>query len=241
MRDQLRLLAELQQLDSRLRALAIEKEGLPQQLHAYQQACHTVRDQLTSAQAQVEDTERRRRALEREIDTDNDRLAKAQSRLHEVKTNKEYSAVLAEIDAGKQRIVSLEDQVLELMEGAEQNQVTSQRCEQELEEATRELAEQERKVSEAQGVVSGHIATHGGEREALATRLQPELYTAYQRAAQRAGNTAAAVELTVSDETCGGCYLRVRPQLVSEVRKQESIVTCPHCKRILLWPEPTES
>lgn len=236
MRDQLRLLAELQQLDSRLRALAIEKEALPQQLHAYQQACNEVREQLTSAREQIEDTERRRRALERDIDTDNDRLTKAQNRLHEVKTNKEYSAVLAEMEAGKQRIVSLEDQVLELMEGAEENRETCQRCEQRLEEATRELAEQERKVSEAQDVVSGHIATHGGEREELATRLQPELFTAYQRVAQRVGNTAAAVELTTTDETCGGCYLRVRPQLVSEVRKQETIVTCPHCKRILLWP-----
>ncbi len=236
MRDQFRLLAELQQLDSRLRALSMEKESLPQQLQAYQQACHEAREQLTLAEAQVEDTERQRRVLERDIDTDNDRLTKAQGRLHEVKTNKEYSAVLAEIEAGKQRVALLEDQVLELMEGVEQNQETCQRCEQRLEEATRELAEQECKVSEAQSVVSGQIDTHSDEREALTVRLQPELYTAYQQAAQRVGNSAAAVELTNADETCGGCYLRVRPQLVSDVRKQETIVTCPHCKRILLWP-----
>ncbi len=236
MRDQLRLLAELQQLDRRLRALAIEKEALPQQLHTYQQACQELREELASVQAQAEDTERRRRALERDIDADHDRLTKAQNRLREVKTNKEYSAVLSEMEAGKQRIVSLEDQVLELMEGSEQNQASCQHFEQRLEEATRALVEQESKVSEAQDAVRGHIAVHDDERAALATRLQPELYSAYQRAAQRVGDSAAAVELTISDETCGGCYLRVRPQLVSEVRKQETIVTCPHCKRILLWP-----
>lgn len=236
MRDQLRLLAELQQLDSRLRALAIEKEALPQRLHAYQQACHEIREELTSVQTQTKETERRRRAMEREIDTDNDRLTKAQNRLREVKTNKEYSAVLGEIEAGKQRIVSLEDQVLELMEGAEQNQEASQRSEQRLQAAAQALAEQEGKVSEAQDTLSGHLAVHGGEREALTARLQSELYIAYQRAAQRVGGSVAAVELMMTDETCGGCYLRVRPQLVSEVRKQETIVTCPHCKRILLWP-----
>ncbi|ETX08223.1 MAG: hypothetical protein ETSY2_06635 [Candidatus Entotheonella gemina] len=234
MLDQLRLLAELQQLDSRLRVLESEKQELPKQLHFYQQACHQVRAELTSAQSEMEDAERRRRALEREIDTDNDRLLKAQNRLREVKTNKEYSAALAEIDAGKQRVRTLEDQVLELMEGAEHHQDISQRCEQRLQEVSRELAEQERKVSEAQDALNVDIAAYDHERGELITRIQPGCYTVYRQAAGRAGGVAV-VEV-MADETCGGCYLRIRPQLISEVRKQESLVSCPHCKRILLWP-----
>jgi predicted nucleic acid-binding Zn-ribbon protein len=232
--DQLRLLAELQQLESRLRVLEIERQELPQQLHPYQQACHNVREELTAVQSEMEAIERRRRALEREIDTDNDRLIKAQNRLREVKTNKEYSAVLAEIDVGKQRIRTLEDQVLELMEGVEQKQVASQRCEQHLQDLCRELAEHEHRVSEAQDALSGDIAARDHERGELITRIQPDLYTAYQQAARRAGGVAV-VEV-MADETCGGCYLRIRPQLISEVRKQEHLVSCPHCRRILLWP-----
>lgn len=234
MLDQLRLLAELQQLDSRLRVLESEKQELPQQLHPYQQACQEVRAELTSAQSEMEEAERRRRALEREIDADNDRLIRAQHRLREVKTNKEYSAALAEIDAGKQRILTLEDQVLELMEGAERQQEASQRFEQRLQDASRQLAEQERQMLETQDALSSDIATHDHDREALLSRIQPDFYTAYQRAAQQTGG-AAVVEV-MADETCGGCYLRIRPQLISEVRKQENLVFCPHCKRILLWP-----
>ncbi len=234
MLDQLRLLAELQQLDSRLRALEIEKQELPKQLHSYQQACYQVREQLTSAQSEMEEAERQRRALERVIDTDHDRLTKAQNRLREVKTNKEYSAVLAEIDAGKHRIRTLEDQVLELMEGAEVNLEASQRCEQRLQDVSRELADQERRVHEAQEALNGDIAAYDQERGDLITRIHPDFYTAYQQAARRAGGLAV-VEVMV-DETCGGCYLRIRPQLISEVRKQEGLVSCPHCKRILLWP-----
>ena len=234
MLDQLRLLAELQQLDSRLRALEIEKRELPQQLDRYQQACRQAREDLIAAQSEMADAERQRRALEREIDTDNDRLTKAQNRLREVRTNKEYSAVLAEIDAGKQRIRTLEDQVLELMEGGEHQQAASQQCEQRLQDSARALADHERKVSEAQEALSGDIAAHNHERGKLIARVQPELYTAYQQAAQRAGGLAV-VEV-MADETCGGCYLRIRPQLISEVRKQVSLVPCPHCKRLLLWP-----
>jgi hypothetical protein len=181
----------------------------------------------------MEAAERQRRALERDIDRDNDQLTRAQNRLREVKTNKEYSAVLAEIDTGKHRIRRLEDQVLELMEGVEQQQEASQQCEQRLRDMDRELAERERQVSEAQDALSGDITAHDHERRDLITRVQPDVYKAYQQAAQRAGGLAV-VEV-MADETCGGCYLRIRPQLISEVKKQVRLVSCPHCKRLLLW------
>jgi predicted nucleic acid-binding Zn-ribbon protein len=232
--DQLRLLAALQQLDSRLRALEIEKRELPQQLSPYLQACRQAREELISIQSEMEAVERQRRALERDIDRGNDQLTRAQNRLREVKTNKEYSAVLAEIDTSKQRIRRLEDQVLELMEGVEHQQEASQQCEQRLRDMDRELAERECQVREAQDALSGNIAAHDHERRDLITRVQPDVYKAYQLAAQRAGGLAV-VEV-MADETCGGCYLRIRPQLISEVRKQVSLVPCPHCKRLLLWP-----
>lgn len=234
MLDQLRLLAELQQLDSRLRALEIEKRELPQQLYPYQQACRQAREELISMQAEMEEVERQRRALEREIDRAHDQLTRSQNRLREVKTNKEYSAVLAEIDTGKQHIRRLEDQVLELMEGVEQQQEASQQCEQRLQDMAHELAERERQVNEAQEALRGDITAYDHERRELITRVQPDFYKAYQQAAQRAGGLAV-VEV-MADETCGGCYLRIRPQLISEVRKQVSLVPCPHCKRLLLWP-----
>lgn len=234
MLDQLRLLADLQQLDSRMRILEIKQQELPRQLHPHQEACHQVRGELTAMQSEMEEAERQRRELEREIDTDSDRLAKAQKHLREVKTNKEYSAVLTEIDASKERIRKLEDRVLELMEGMEEKLAISQRYEQRLQDISRELAAQERQVSEAQDALSRTIATHDHERDELVTRLQPYFYTAYQQAGQRAGGVAVVAVMT--DETCGGCYLRIRPQLISDVKKQESLVSCPHCKRILLWP-----
>ena len=232
--DQLRLLAELQQLDSRLRVLEMEQQALPQQLQTYQQTCQQVGDELAAAQLAIEETERQRRALERDIDSDNERLRRAQRRLQEVKTNKEYSAALAEIEAGKQRIRTLEDHVLELMEGTEQQQDVSRRCEQRLQEASGALADRERMVSEAQDALGKDIEARRRERDDLVARLQPDFHTAYQQASRRAGSVAV-VEV-MADESCGGCYLRIRPQLISEVRKQEGIVSCPHCKRILLWP-----
>ena len=101
MRDQFRLLLALQQMDDRLRALALEEQQLPQRLQAYEAACAAVRQQLVQQQAAIEQSERQQRAFERELVNHQEAISKTQSKAHDVKTNKEYSAILAEIDAGQ--------------------------------------------------------------------------------------------------------------------------------------------
>ena len=106
MRDQFRFLLELQHVDDRLRALATEEQKLPQRLQGYEVACTVAQQQLTQQQAAIEQSERQQRTLERELVGHQDGLRKTQSKAHEVKTNKEYSAILTEIALGKQRCKS---------------------------------------------------------------------------------------------------------------------------------------
>jgi predicted nucleic acid-binding Zn-ribbon protein len=231
--DQFLLLITLQQLDDRLRTLGIEQKKLPQQLQPYEQACATMQGQLASVQDAIDQAERQRRTLERELDRDQAQLAKTQSKLHEVKTNKEYSAVLAEIAMGKQRIDALEDQVLELMEQTEQARRTVHMHEQGVQQALHELETQHHKIEQAKQVLAQQITDYDRERQQIAARLDLKLYTLYQRLAAQRGGLAV---VQVYEGTCGGCHLKVQPQLVSEIRRQETLVACPHCQRILLWP-----
>lgn len=233
MRDQFLLLVELQRLDERLGILADEQKNLPQQLQPYQKACLEAREALAAGQTNVEQAERQRRALERDLDNDQARLAKTQSRLRDVKTNKEYSAVLAEIEGGGQRITALEDQVLDLMELAEQYRQTSQQQQQRLHAAAQELERQEKETEQASQVLVQQIAGYDAERQQVVTRLDSKLYTMYQKLfTQRFG----LVVVQVDNGTCGGCHLKIQPQLVSEIRRQETLIMCPHCQRMLLWP-----
>lgn len=233
MRDQFLLLVELQRLDERLGILADEQKNLPQQLQLYQKACLEAREALAAGQTNVEQAERQRRALERDLDNDQARLAKTQSRLRDVKTNKEYSAVLAEIEGGGQRITALEDQVLDLMELAEQYRQTSQQQQQRLHAAAQELERQEKETEQASQVLVQQIAGYDAERQQVVTRLDSKLYTMYQKLfTQRFG----LVVVQVDNGTCGGCHLKIQPQLVSEIRRQETLIMCPHCQRMLLWP-----
>jgi len=232
-REQFRLLSDLQKLDTRLQTLADQQNQLPQKLQHYEKAFVEARDQLTLGRAEIEQTERQRRGLERELDTDQERLVKAQSRLHGIKTNKEYSAVLAEIEGGKHRILALEDRVLDLMETIERQRQDCQAHEQRVQAAQGELEHEGQRIAGEQRELAQQIASFDDERQQLVARLDTDLYAVYQRTADRCGGLAV---VNVVDGSCEGCYLRVRPQLISEIRRQESIVTCPHCLRLLLWP-----
>jgi predicted nucleic acid-binding Zn-ribbon protein len=231
--SQFALLRELQRLDDRLRTLKAEQQGLPQQLQPYDAACVAAQQELARLQEAMAHTDRQRRAFERELESGHTQLAKTQSKLHEVKTNKEYSAVLVEITAGKERITALEDQVLELMETLEQHRQALQSQNQRLHDAGQALAEQRAGVQQAEVALQQQIATEAAQRQDVVVALEASLYTAYQRlAAQRGGQAVVQVQAGA----CGGCHLTVQPQLVSEIRRQEKLVTCPHCRRMLLWP-----
>jgi predicted nucleic acid-binding Zn-ribbon protein len=226
-------LMELQRLDEQLRALHVGQQQLPQQLRPYEAACAAAQAALTHLQEAIALAERQRRTLERELESVQTHLHRTQSKLHEVKTNKEYGAVLAEIDIGKQRIAELEDQVLELMELTEQHRDQYTQHENQLLVASAALDDQGRLVRHEQTVLAERIAVEEATRQQLVAGLDAQLYARYARLTTlRSGQAVVYVQ----DSTCGGCYLKVQPQLISEIRRQDKLLACPHCQRLLLWP-----
>jgi hypothetical protein len=226
-------LMELQRLDDRLRALRVEQQQLPQQLQPYKTACTATQQALAQLQEDVALGERQRRALERELESLQAHLSKTQSKLHEVKTNKEYRAVLAEIDSGKQRVAALEDQVLDIMEHTELARQGFRSKELQLQAARETLDDQSRRVQHDQEVLAERIAAEEATRQELVDHLDAECYTIYQRLATLRDGQAVA---SVQNGVCGGCYLKVQPQLVSDIRRRDKLIMCPHCQRLLLWP-----
>jgi len=232
-RRQFLLLVELQGLDDRLRALETEQRRLPQQLQPYETACTEGRQTLGRLQDDIEHTERQRRGLERELESLQAQLAKTQGRLHEIKTNKEYSAVLSEMAVGKQRITAIEDQVLNLMEHIEQSRRTAQMQERHVQEAMQAFTEHSKHVQQSQQTLTEQLMLEQAKRQQIVVDLDEKLYTLYHRLAAQRGSQ---VVVHMQNGTCGGCHLKVPPQLVSEIRQQNTLITCPHCQRMLLWP-----
>lgn len=233
MRGQLTLLTALQKVDDQLRSLRREQQALPRQLEAPKRAHNEAREELESVQVEIDRNERQQHDLEMELQSTQDALDKVQRKLREVKTNREYSAVLTEIDAGKQQMTCMEDQLLQLMEQAEQKRQAKGVQEQRLRTARDVLQEQGHAVEQASELLNQKILVEREKRRQTAVGLNADLLEVYEKlTAQNDGS----VVVHLNDGVCGGCHLKVQPQLISEIRLQKSLHTCPYCRLILLWP-----
>jgi predicted nucleic acid-binding Zn-ribbon protein len=230
---QFALLMELQQLDDRLHALAREQQKLPQQTHLPEHAHRAAQQTLLHLQSAIEQSERQQRTLERELEHTQDAMGKIQAKLREVKTNKEYSAVLAEVATSKDRITALEDRLLQAMEDLDRQRLERQTQQQQVRAAEQELQQCQQAIQDALQALEQDIRVEREARQQTVTRLDPKLAEAYEKLLVE-HNGHAVVYL--QDGVCGGCHLKVQPQLVSNIRLQEALYTCPHCRLMLLWP-----
>jgi len=218
------------ELDSRIAALPAEIKTLESQLSDFLHAHEERKHRLAANQ-------RERKEMEGEIQTIQARISKHKDQLYQVKTNDQYKAMLKEIENEEREIGKIEDRILEEMVEAEELQKRVAEAAARLEgekarvagevrllEATKESAESERR---------GLLA----HRQELAAALNAEVLELYERV--RKGRNGLAVA-EVRNGFCIGCHVLLRPQRYNEVCRNEAILACESCQRILYYVEPPE-
>ena len=119
MDQQLQVLIDLQALDTKIAALAGELARLPGELEAIRAAVAAARTSVETLKGELDTTKKDIHAKEKDLEVSAVKRQKSEARLYEVKTNKEYSAVLAEIEQIKQEKAKIEEEILSLMETQE--------------------------------------------------------------------------------------------------------------------------
>jgi predicted nucleic acid-binding Zn-ribbon protein len=233
--SQLTILIDLQKFDSRIAGLETEAARLPKQIEAIQAALADARKTVESLKVRVDTARKDLRAKEKDLEVTAGKRSKAEGRLYEVKTNKEYSAVLVEIEDIKQEKARTEEEILGLME-------TQERLAGEIREATGRLTSREEQARQDEGVVRQKLArveeelvTARTQRSACARELPPSVLAGYERVLRARGGLA--VVPVSPGHVCGGCRMTVRPQALQELRGGSGLMTCENCGRYLYWQD----
>jgi len=127
---QLQTLIELQGFDARIAGLETEAARLPRQIEALQTALADAKKTVETIKTKVDATKKDLRTREKDLEVANVKRQKLEAKLYEVKTNKEYSAVLLEIEEAKQEKAKTEEDILGLMEMQERLAVEIKEAEQ---------------------------------------------------------------------------------------------------------------
>lgn len=232
MKQQIALLAGLQQLDREIQALENQKENVPLKVAHFQDEVRASEDILQGVMSEREQVRKERRHKERELESNNEQVKKYQAQLYEVKTNKEYSALLEEINNIKKNNSVLEDKIISLMEKTEEIEAVAKEKQVQLDEKKKELAAAELKGNNELVLIEERLQQKGEERKSVVQKVEGDLLTQYERI--RKGRNGIAF-VPVRDNSCQGCHMELPPQVISELMKGDAIVTCESCARLLYW------
>jgi predicted nucleic acid-binding Zn-ribbon protein len=234
--SQLSTLIELQGYDARISALEAEAARLPKQIEAIQTSLAEAKKTLETLKTRIDAGRKDLRGKEKDLEVIAAKRSKQEARLYEVKTNKEYSAALLEIEESKQEKGKTEEEILGLMEQQERLNVEIREAEVRFKTREDQGRQDEAVVRKKLTAVEQELGGVRGERTTRARDLPAGLLADYERIAKaRGGIAVASVSATA---ICGGCRVSIRPQAILELRAGTTVLMrCESCGRYLYWQE----
>lgn len=228
-------LIRLQRLDDATARARQAVTDLPALIDALD-ACLAEKEQdLAAARSRLDESQKSRRDLEKQLATVQTRLSRYKDQLMEVKTNKEYQAMQHEIATAEREVRSTEDRILDRMEEAEAVAKEVKAVEAAL-AAERVAVNVEKQQLEGQRVaMEDQIAHAADERQVIVALISPEALAIFESVSPKR-NGVAVVE--ARDGHCSVCNVRLRPQRFLEVRRNDTLIQCDSCQRILYYVAP---
>ena len=234
MHPDLETLVDLHHADVELRRFDSELLALPQKKAAIESQIVADRVALDAAKTALEGVSKDRKRLELEVQDFEAKRSKYKGQLGDVKTNKEYTALLHEIENVEREIRSREDLILEAMEEVEggQARVRAEESSFKTVEASRrdEIRALDLKIQEDQTKRAEVAAV----RQKKVETLKPDLLSEYSRILKLRGTALAEAK----DGACTMCHVKLRAQLYVDVKRNDAIITCSSCSRILFFNAP---
>jgi predicted nucleic acid-binding Zn-ribbon protein len=227
-------LIRLQRADSELRKVEADLALIPRRGSELEASLAAERSKLEAARSSLEVSQKNRRRFEGELQDLESKRSKYKGQLMEVKTNKEYTAVLHEIEGVEREIRGREDQVLGEMERVEALTAEIKREEAVFKAAEQEHKTRERLLAEEESRLREQARRLTEERDGEAGRLPSALLELFQRVARLRGVAVAEAR----DGMCQVCHLKLRLQMYADLKRNEEIVQCPACNRILYFEPP---
>lgn len=244
MNQTLQNILELQTALSGLREADQRLNGIPDWMRELHDEHERRKAEIQTTEANAEEAAKTRRTAESAVQDAQEKLKKYQQQINKVSTQREYGALLQEIDTVKGQITSQEEQAFSSLERHEQAQKELEA----LRESFREIeeryaAEMTRWEAEKPGIAR-QVEDFKTRIADLKKALPRSLVSQFERILDRyPGGAIAAVRLIdrpgqkQREWHCNACNYRVRPQVVVEIRNGDNLVQCESCKRILFFEE----
>ena len=230
MGTQVELLVGLQTIDQQLRERTDAIDALRQRMVELDAELDEQKKKLDAVRAERAELETRRRDLEGTMTSEESKMKERRMRLNRIRNEKEASAVRREIELGKEGSQKLEEDMLLLYEALDGVGTRERELQEIVDGLTARRAEEDARATEEIANLSHGMDEARHRREELAREVEAPLRRQYESIL---GRRRGLVVVEVRDGSCQGCHMRVAPQLFNEIVRNQRVIVCPSCHRIL--------
>ena len=234
MKEKLWLLIKIQECDSQLVKLSAKKKTLPEDIKKLDRGFSSFEEAIKASKIKYDELKARHTESESKIKKINEGIVKTKERMLEVKNNKEYQAMLKEIETAEKSRGEVETAIISILDELDKLSVLVKKDDEILKEK-RSTYEQEKKAIEDElNAVDSDAASWEQKRHALQKNIPDDLLGRYERVRKR--NRGIGVT-SVWKAVCSGCHMNIPPQLYNEVQRSEELFSCPNCNRIIYFQD----
>lgn len=235
MEEQLKKLLELQQLSLLTVQMQSEMETIPGRIELTGEKLRTSDEKTAELEGQLEEAGKEARSLGGQLEELQEKISGYKGKLNnskEITTNAQYRAMERQIEGAEESSYKIFESQYEVEELSKRIASELQRHKAD-HELVRKQCEEERRALEAKrDKIDAEKGGLANRIEALGNSIDPSIFSIFKRVAAVRGGVGLA---RVVGETCMACHVRLRPQLVCEVKLLTEIMHCDNCRRILFW------
>jgi len=181
--------------------------------------------------------------LELELKSRDEQITRLRASLNIAKTNKEYSAVLTQLNTTKADNSKIESQSLELLKNIEADEAECEEIPNQINEQIKHLEQLRTEVETLAGKYQAQIDNIQAEWDQVAQTIPEKPLEIFKRVTESYDGQAVAVieqqEGKKGAYSCGGCFMGITAECVNLLKTKDDIIRCPNCTRILV--ESTEN
>ena len=236
MSPDLERLIELQNLESAIDEAKRRVAAHPQRVADAEARLAHAKEAVEHARQQLKASQDARREQEKEAAVYQSRLSKFKDQLSAVKTNKEYQAMQHEIETAQSELGSVEEKVIERMVEADALTADVKKAEQALAAQQKDVEAEKKVLGEELATVEAALKEATDKRAAIVKATPAQLVAMFEQIAH--ARKGLAITTATRDGLCSACHVRLRPQVFQEIRRNDQIIQCASCNRILYYIPP---
>jgi predicted nucleic acid-binding Zn-ribbon protein len=231
-------LSLLQQIDTEIKNISSLLDGVPDQLEGVEQKIAASSNSVAQAKEKLASNQKKRRDLEAQVKDIRAQIGKYKRQLNEVKSNKEYTSLLKEIEEAEHKVDSLEEDIINEMLAADDIELEIKRTGEKHHEEDARLHKEKESIALNKKHWEAKREELNQAREELLPKIPADQANLYHKIFMKKGGFALS---PVTDDFCSMCHMRIRPQVLNELRDSQKLFLCENCGRILFMQKKKEA